>query len=52
MNEHQLAIAESTTSQREELKVDMSLCKQIMTVEQAQAYRIKLLELLIKIIRP
>jgi len=38
MNEHQLAIAESTTSQREELYVDMAVCKQIMTVEQAMAY--------------
>jgi dipeptidase len=38
MNEHQLAIAESTTSQREELKIDMAVCKQIMTVEQAQAF--------------
>lgn len=41
MNEHQLAIAESTTSQREELKVDMALCKQIMTVEQAQAFALQ-----------
>ena len=38
MNEHQLAIAESTTSQRDELKVDMAVCKQIMTVEQAQTF--------------
>ncbi|MEZ5071991.1 MAG: C69 family dipeptidase [Bacteroidales bacterium] len=37
MNEKQLAIGESTTSQREELKVNMAVCKQIMTVEQAQA---------------
>ncbi len=41
MNEHQLAIAESTTSQREELKIDMSVCKQIMTVEQAQAFALQ-----------
>ena len=41
MNEHQLAIAESTTSQREELKVDMAVCKQIMTVEQAQAFALQ-----------
>jgi dipeptidase len=41
MNEHQLAIAESTTSQREELKVDMAICKQIMTVEQAQAFALQ-----------
>lgn len=37
INEHQLAIGESTMSQREELKVDMSICQQIMTIEQAQA---------------
>lgn len=37
MNEFQLTIAESTTSQREELKLDEETCKQIMTVEQAQA---------------
>jgi dipeptidase len=41
MNEHQLAIAESTTSQRDELKVDMAVCKQIMTVEQAQAFALQ-----------
>ncbi len=41
MNEHQLSIAESTTSQREELKVDMAVCKQIMTVEQAQAFALQ-----------
>ena len=41
MNEHQLAIAESTTSQREELRVDMSVCKQIMTVEQAMAFALQ-----------
>jgi len=41
MNEHQLAIAESTTSQRKELKVDMAVCKQIMTVEQAQAFALQ-----------
>ena len=41
MNEHQLAIAESTTSQREELRVDMAVCKQIMTVEQAQAFALQ-----------
>ncbi|MFH0758755.1 MAG: C69 family dipeptidase [Bacteroidota bacterium] len=41
MNEHQLAIAESTTSQREELKIDMAGCKQIMTVEQAQAFALQ-----------
>jgi dipeptidase len=41
MNEHQLSIAESTTSQREELKVDLSVAKQIMTVEQAQAFALQ-----------
>ena len=41
MNEHQLAIAESTTSQREELKVDMATCKQIMTVEQAMVFALQ-----------
>ncbi|MBE9518024.1 MAG: C69 family dipeptidase [Bacteroidetes bacterium] len=41
MNEHQLAIAESTTSQRKELKIDMAVCKQIMTVEQAQAFALQ-----------
>ena len=41
MNEHQLAIAESTTSQREEMKVDMTVCKQIMTVEQAQVFALQ-----------
>lgn len=37
MNQFQLTIGESTTSMREELKLDMETCKQIMTVEQAQA---------------
>jgi dipeptidase len=41
MNEHQLSIAESTTSQRKELLVDMAICKQIMTVEQAQAFALQ-----------
>ncbi len=41
MNEHQLAIAESTTSQREAMKVDRSVCKQIMTVEQAQVFALQ-----------
>ncbi|MCP4312660.1 MAG: peptidase [Bacteroidetes bacterium] len=41
MNQHQLAIAESTTSQREELKVDLAVCKQIMTVEQAQMFSLQ-----------
>ncbi len=41
MNEHQLAIAESTMSQREELAVERTeeyTPKQIMTIEQAQAF--------------
>lgn len=37
MNEFQLTIAESTTSMREELKLDEKTCRQVMTVEQAQA---------------
>ncbi len=41
MNANQLAIGESTLSQREELKVDRSICKQIMTVEQAQAFALQ-----------
>ncbi len=41
MNEYQLAIAESTTSQRKEMKVDMAVCKQIMTVEQAQVFALQ-----------
>ncbi len=39
MNEHQLAIAESTMNQRKELRVERkSGAKQIMTIEQAQAF--------------
>jgi dipeptidase len=41
INEYQLAIGESTTSQRDELRVDLSICKQIMTVEQAQAFALQ-----------
>jgi len=41
MNQYQLAIAESTTSQRKELGVDVAVCKQIMTVEQAQAFALQ-----------
>jgi len=41
MNEHQLAIAESTTSQRDELRINMDECKQIITVEQAQAFALQ-----------
>ncbi len=38
INEYQLAIGESTQSQRNELRVDPGICKQIMTIEQAQAF--------------
>jgi len=41
MNEHQLAIGESTLSQRDELKVDISSGKQIMTIEQAQLFSLQ-----------
>ncbi len=41
MNEHQLAIGESTCSQRPELHVDVDQGKQIMTVEQAQAFALE-----------
>jgi dipeptidase len=41
MNAHQLAIGESTLSQRDELKVDRSKCEQIMTIEQAQAFALQ-----------
>ncbi|MCF8368747.1 MAG: C69 family dipeptidase [Bacteroidales bacterium] len=41
MNEYQLTIGESTTSMREELKLDLETCKQIMTVEQAQAFALQ-----------
>ncbi|HEY9115535.1 MAG TPA: C69 family dipeptidase [Bacteroidales bacterium] len=41
MNEWQLTIAESTTSMREELKLNDTICKQIMTVEQAQAFALQ-----------
>lgn len=41
INEHQLAIAESTTSQREELRVDRQTGKQIMTVEQAMVFALQ-----------
>lgn len=41
MNEHQLAIAESTTSQLNELRINMDECKQIITVEQAQAFALQ-----------
>ena len=41
MNEWQLTIGESTTSMRDELKLDEKTCKQIMTVEQAQAFALQ-----------
>jgi len=41
INEKQLAIGESTLGQRNELKVDRSKCKQIMTIEQAQAFALQ-----------
>jgi dipeptidase len=41
MNEHQLAIGESTLSQRDELKVDIGSGKQIMTIEQAQMFALQ-----------
>jgi dipeptidase len=36
MNEHQLGIAETTTTQKVQLRTNPGLCKQIMTIEQAQ----------------
>lgn len=41
MNEHQLAIGESTMSQKDELKVNHDTGKQIMTVEQAQMFALQ-----------
>lgn len=41
MNEWQLTIGESTTSMRDELKLNDSTCEQIMTVEQAQAFALQ-----------
>ncbi len=41
MNEFQLAIAESTMSQKEELKVDRKTGKQIMTIEQAMVFALQ-----------
>lgn len=41
MNEFQLAIGESTMSQREELEVDRKTGKQIMTIEQAQIFALQ-----------
>ncbi len=41
MNEHQLAIAESTMSQKKELQTSIETGKQIMTIEQAQAFALQ-----------
>jgi len=41
INEHQLAIAESTIAQREELKVDRKTGRQIMTIEQAMKFALE-----------
>ena len=41
INEHQLAIGESTLSQREELKVDINSGKQIMSIEQATLFALQ-----------
>jgi hypothetical protein len=41
MNEYQLAIAESTINQREELTVTRETGKQIMTVEQAEVFALQ-----------
>jgi dipeptidase len=41
INEHQLAIGESTMSQRDELKVDRKTGKQIMTIEQAMVFALQ-----------
>lgn len=41
INEHQLAIGESTLSQRSELYVDRGTGKQIMTIEQAAAFALQ-----------
>ncbi|WP_439183536.1 dipeptidase [Carboxylicivirga taeanensis] len=41
INSKQLAIGESTLSQRPELMVDRAICEQIMTIEQAQAFALQ-----------
>ena len=41
INEHQLAIGESTMSQKKELQVDRETGKQIMTIEQAMAFALQ-----------
>ena len=41
INEHQLAIGESTMSQKKELQVDRETGKQIMTIEQAMVFALQ-----------
>jgi dipeptidase len=41
MNEHQLAIGESTLSQREELQCERTICEQIMSIEMAQVFALQ-----------
>jgi len=41
MNEHQLAIGESTLSQRDELKTDIKTGRQIMSIEMAQVFALQ-----------
>ena len=41
MNEYQLAIGETTLSQKDELKVGYGMGKQIMTIEQAQLFALQ-----------
>ncbi|MBN1165222.1 MAG: C69 family dipeptidase [Candidatus Krumholzibacteriota bacterium] len=41
MNEHQLALGESTTAQKKELQVDRETGKQIITVEQAMVFALQ-----------
>jgi len=41
MNEYQLAIGETTLSQKDELKVEYGMGKQIMTIEQAQLFALQ-----------
>lgn len=41
LNEHQLAIGETTISQRNELRATYGACKQIMTIEQAQLFALQ-----------
>jgi len=41
MNEHQLAIGESTLSQRDELKTDINTGRQILSIEMAQVFALQ-----------